>query len=230
MLTLFCSSNNLSDENKDQDQNDEKHREALRLLLEKFEVQDIFGLVDKHKHFDVPHGCHLVGTFGALPGLRFYFIHTVADKTSNPNELCGHKFTYIPGIGLRPYEFRPGPLLDKSEVDPEFFSQFINYLNEHKITSIGLEYTVPEVSDIVMHEIVLKRQRYMVLVERTWSLSLPNQFQRVPTCWRWLSKPRTISGEAVWCDKDKTTGGHIPPNDLPADIHLILAAVGVPQD
>ncbi|TVY74750.1 hypothetical protein Focb16_v005949 [Fusarium oxysporum f. sp. cubense] len=144
--------NELSYGNQDQDQDQDhgRHRESLRQLLEKFDVQDIFGLVDKHKHFDVPHDSHLIGTVGTF-GVRsqslFYLIRTVADKTSDPNELCGHKFTYIPGKGLRPYEFHQGPLLGIGKVDPEFFSQFIKYLNKYDITSIGLDDRLETVSN-----------------------------------------------------------------------------------
>ncbi|KAI3572001.1 hypothetical protein IWW34DRAFT_563573, partial [Fusarium oxysporum f. sp. albedinis] len=153
---------------QDQEQDQRRHRESLRQLLQKFDVQDIFGLVDKHKHFDLPHNSHLigtVGTFGVYPQSLFYLIRTVADKNSNLKELCGHKFTYIPGKGLRPYEFHQGPLLGESQVDPEFFSQFINYLNKYNITSIGLEYVIPQVSQIAMHEICSEEKRWMILIE-----------------------------------------------------------------
>ncbi|KPA35716.1 hypothetical protein FLAG1_11566 [Fusarium langsethiae] len=160
--------NELSYGNEDQDQSYGSHRESLRQLLETFDVQDIFGLVDKHKHFDVPLDSHLIGTigtFGACPKSLFYLTRTVADKTFNPNELCGHKFTYIPGQGLRPYEFHQGPLLDRSKVGPEFFSQFTNYLNKYNITSIGLEYVIPQLSQIETHEVVSEVKRWMILIE-----------------------------------------------------------------
>ncbi|KAI3565917.1 hypothetical protein IWW34DRAFT_711205 [Fusarium oxysporum f. sp. albedinis] len=189
--------NELSYGNKDQDQDqdDQRHRESLRQLLEKFDVQDIFGLVDKHKHFDLPDDSHLigtVGTFGVHPQSLFYLIRTVADKTSNPNELCGHKFTYIPGKGLRPYEFHQGPLLDDSKVKPEFFSQFINYLNKYNITSIGLEYVIPQVSQIAMHEICSEEKRWMILIEGKLPLDLPNPKQRAVIFWRLFQRARTF--------------------------------------
>ena len=216
--------NELSYGNEDQDQNHGSHRESLRQLLEKFEVQDIFGLVDKHKHFDVPQDSHLVGTVGTFrvcPRSLFYLTRTVADTFSNPNELCGHKFTYIPGEGLRPYEFRRGPQLEISKVDPELFSQFINYLNKHNITSIGLEYIIPQLSQIETHEVVSEEKRWMILIEGALPLNLPNPIQRVVTSWRW-PKSKTISGPATYCDKDPT-GKHVGPDDLPAEIYPMLA-------
>jgi hypothetical protein len=169
----------------------------------------------------VPYGSHLVAKFGISRGSPFSVIQTVDDETFNPDELCGHKFTYIPKIGLRPYEFRRGPLLGTSEVDPRFFPEFINYLDEHNLTSIGLEYTEPQVSGIKMYELVWKIQRRMILVKLTPSLKLRNQSQWVPTCWRRSSKSNTMSGPEVWCGKDKDTGKHKdPPEDFPVDIYL----------
>jgi hypothetical protein len=222
-IANVCSHNKLSYGNEDQDQNYKKHLESLRQLLEEFEVQDIFGLVDKHKHFDVPHDCHLVGQFGVSQESRFYLIQTVADQTSNPNELCGHKFTYIPKQGLRPYQFHRGPLPDINEVDPRFFSKFIGYLDKYKVTSIGLEYIIPQVSEIEMHEIVSERQGWMILIEGALPLNLPNPIQRVATCWRW-PKSKAISGAAIDCQKH-VTGKHVGPEDLPTEIYLMLAQI-----
>lgn len=242
--------NELSYGNKDQDKDLRRHRECLRQLLENFDVQDIFGLVDKHKHFDLPDDSNLigtVGTFGVHPQSLFYLIRTVADKNSNLKELCGHKFTYIPGKGLRPYEFHQGPLLGESQVHPEFFSQFINYLKKYNITSIGLEYVIPEVSQITMREICSEEKRWMILIEGALPLDLPNPkqraavfwrlfervgsfwrmfrravtrrrpTQRVVTSWRW-PKSKTIYGAATDCDKDQNAK-HVGTNELPAEIY-----------
>jgi hypothetical protein len=206
--------------NEDQDHG--RHLESLRQLLEKFDVQDIFGLVDKHKHFDVPHDSHLIGIIGkfeAHPETLFYLIRTVADKTFNPNELCGHKFTYIPGEGLRPYEFHQGPLLARSKVDPEFFSQFTNYLNMHNITSIGLEYVIPQLSQIETHEISSEKKKWMIQIAGK-SGNAPNPKRRAVTSWRW-PKSKKLSGPATDCDKDPD-GQHVGPDDLPAEIYRML--------
>jgi hypothetical protein len=218
--------NNLSYGTKDQDQNQEEHLESLRQLLEEYKVQDIFGLVDKHKHFDVPHDCHLAGQFGVIQESRFYLVQTVADQTSDLKKLCGHKFTYIPEQGqLLPYQFYQAPLPDISQVDPKFFSKFIGYLDNHKITSIGLEYIIPQISQIKTHEFSSGRGKWMILIEATLSLKSLNSDPREVTSWRWLSS-KAISGPSTDCQKD-VSGNHVGPEDLPPKVYLMLAQISL---
>ncbi|KPA35390.1 hypothetical protein FLAG1_11909 [Fusarium langsethiae] len=209
--------NNLSDENENQDR--EKHLEFLCCLLVKFNVHDKFGIVDPHEHFELPPGYHLVANFGVEQGAPVSLIEVVEDETFHPDKLCGHKFVFISGK-LRPYQFRSGPLLDTSAVDSRLFSELIEYFNEHKITSLGLEYTEPQVSGIRMYETVLKQERRMILRTITPSLMLSNDLKWVPTCWRCSSNSNPIPDPQDWCGKDKDTGKHKDPEDFQVDTYL----------
>lgn len=185
----------------------EKHLECLRQLIERSNAQDLFGVLLLHKHFKLQYGYHLAGNFGDVYGLRYYWTRTVADKTSDSTKLCGRKFMFIPGRGLRPYEFHQGILPNLHQVDPSFYSEFNNYLVEQNLTSImGLEYIVPELSEIGMTEFVSPSSGLQILVQTT--LPVLHQLLLVATGWRWPSGRIGISGEAVWCVKDKDTGKH----------------------
>jgi hypothetical protein len=107
-----------------------------------------------------------------------------------------------------------------NEVDPRFFSKFSGYLDKYKVTSIGLEYIIPQVSEIEMHEIVSERQGWMILIEGALPLDLPNPKRRAVTSWRW-PKSKKISGPATDCDKDPD-GKHVGPDDLSAEIYHML--------
>lgn len=215
--------NSLSDENENQDR--EKHLAFLCRLLVKFNVQDKFRIIDPHEHFKVPPGYHLIAKFGVHQGAPASLIETVKDETFNPDELCGHKFVFISGQGIHPYQFRRGPLLDTNVVDPRFFSELIEYFNENKITSLGLEYTEPQVSEIEMYETVFKEQKRMLLLKITTSLlRISCRLKMVPTCWRSHSKFKPIPIPQDWCGKDPDTGDHEPPSpkNLPANINSMM--------
>jgi hypothetical protein len=206
--------NNLSKESKDEDR--AEHIDFLLWLLNDCGVQDIFGIVDVHSHFDVPHGFHMVTEIedrnASLSRLR---TQLAQDKDLKPHELCGHKFIYTPGQGWHPYEFRLGPLLDTGEAYSKFFSRFSNYLDKHNITSLGLEYTIRQFSGIKMYETVWGNERRMVLEEILPSLRLSKQLLSVPTCWRWSSKSKDTMGPEVYCTIDPDTGDHVPPPPPP---------------
>lgn len=216
--------NNLFKESKDEDR--AEHIDFLLWLLKDCGVQDIFGIVDVHSHFDVPRGFHMVTKIedrnASLSCLR---TQPAQDKDLKPHELCGHKFVYTPGQGWHPYEFRFGPLLETNEAFSKFFSRFSNYLDEHNITSLGLEYTIRQVSGIQMYETVSKKERCMVLEEISPSLRLSKRLSWVPTCWR-CSTSKTISGAAILCQKDER-GVHVKPNreDFPVLFYLMLCVL-----
>jgi hypothetical protein len=204
----------LSKESKDQDR--AEHIDFLLWLLKNCGVQDIFGIVDVHNHFDVPRGFHMVTKIECpQAGKTFISTQPAQDKDLKPHELCGHKFAYIPGLGWYPYEFRLGPLLDANEAYSKFISRFSKYLDKHNITSLGLEYTIRQVSGIKMYETVSKKKRCMVLEEILPSLRLSKRLLWVPTCWRCSSKSKDKMGAEVYCTIDPDTFDHDPPKPKP---------------
>lgn len=214
--------NNLSEESKNEDR--DEHIDFLLWLLKDCGVQDIFGIVDVHSHFDVPRGFHMVTKIespnAGPPCLR---TEPAQDKDLEPDELCGHKFVYTPGLGWYPYEFRLGPLLDTNEVYSIFFSRLSSYLDQHNITSLGFEYTIPEVFGITMYETVSKKERHMVLEKISPSLRLSKRLLWVPTCWRCSSKSKDKMVEG-YCTKDPETYDHDPPSPKPKQRDLATAA------
>jgi hypothetical protein len=191
-------------------------------LLEECGVGDIFRIVDVHEHFNLPCGSHMVAKLEDPRAKRIRILTKPAqDKAFNPRELCGYKFMRIPGLGLRPFEFRFGPLLATNEVFSIFISRFSNYLVEHNITSLGLEYTIPEVFGKQTYETVSKKRRFMSQDEITTCSKLSNKLYWEPTAWACRSESKAMRGPEVWCGKDPDTGDHDPPKakDMPANIH-----------
>ncbi|EXK76285.1 hypothetical protein FOQG_18968 [Fusarium oxysporum f. sp. raphani 54005] len=214
--------NNLLKESKDEDR--DEHINFLLWLLKDCGVQDIFGIVDVHSHFDVPRGSHMVtkieGRNASFSRLR---TEPAQDKDLEP-ELCGHKFVYIPELGWYPYEFRLGPLLDTNEAYSKFFSRFSNYLDQHNITSLGFEYTIPQVFGITMCETVSKKEKHMVLEKISPSLRLSKRLLWVPTCWRCSTKSKDKMGVEGLCTIDPDTYDHDPPKPKPKQKDLATTA------
>uniref|UniRef100_A0A4E9ELG4 Uncharacterized protein n=1 Tax=Gibberella zeae TaxID=5518 RepID=A0A4E9ELG4_GIBZA len=226
--------NKLSEESKDQDR--AEHIHSLLWLLKECGVQDTFGIVDVHNHFDVPCGFHLVTKIeGHQAGKTCISTQLAQDEDLKSRELCGHKFAYIPGLGWYAYEFRLGTLLDTNEAYTKFISRFSKYLDKHNITSLGLEYTIPQLSEIQVYETVSKTQQKMDLKEFSEFSELPNGLRWVPTCWRWSSKSEDTMSPMVFCGIDPDTGDHDPPKpdppkpkDLINNVYPILGQLSLP--
>ncbi|EXL64476.1 hypothetical protein FOPG_19260 [Fusarium oxysporum f. sp. conglutinans race 2 54008] len=189
-----------------ENQDRQHHIDFLLWLLKDCGVEKDFRIVDVHTHFDVPHGYHMVAKLVATEAKRIRMsIEPARDETFEPHKLCGYKFTLVPEQGLRPYEFRLGPLLDTNEKYSDAISRVSNYLDEHKITSLGLEYTMPEVLGKPMYESVSEKNKSMFLDERRPS---SNELRWVPTAWRCSSESKGIAES--WCGV-KPNGDHKPP-------------------
>jgi hypothetical protein len=196
------------------------HIDFLLKLLKNNKVEHIFGIVDVHKHFDVPSGFHMVTKIeGPQAGKTCLSTQLAQDKDLEPHDLCGYKFAYIPGQGWHPYEFRSGTLLATDKAYSKFISQVSKYLCEHNITSLGLEYTIHQMFGIKVYETVSKTQRRMDLKEFSNLSELPGGVRWVPTCWR----SKDTMGPGIFCPLNPDTGKHEdqhrPPKGLENNVY-----------
>jgi hypothetical protein len=169
------------------------HLPHLRQLFEKFGVVNLLGVHILHRHFTVPDGFHLVGQTGTSD--EDLYLTELMDDKLNPDNVCGRKFVYDPQSGcLYPYELHYGPLPDTSNVDPEFFLQFNEYIVTHELTSmLGLMYIPQELLKHDMDEYIPRH--CALLLVRAASPRISNA--KVPTSWNFSDPTRIRETDCI---------------------------------
>ncbi|RHZ48873.1 uncharacterized protein CDV56_100296 [Aspergillus thermomutatus] len=114
------------------------HSQEIRKILTRYNVQDKFGIHLIHGHFEIPSDQVMLGHYFESPAGCWTKPVPIEDvDTSN---IHGHTFKLsLDGI-LVAYEYREGPPINVSEIDPSFFEDIFRYLLEHNLTDIfGLQ-------------------------------------------------------------------------------------------
>jgi hypothetical protein len=200
-------------------QKDGEHLPQLRLLFQKFGVQQLFGLHRLHRHSDILDGFQMAGRT-VIHNKHPYYWTKVVDDALKPSKVCGLKYIYHPEHGLCPYEFHEGDLPDISKVDPEFFLAVNKYLVKHDLTStFGLLYLAPGLLERSKLEFVLSNGE-MLLAQMASSLvqavlSILDNGATVATCWSWLNPMCTSEIRCLIFEDRK----HRKVNTEPQDVH-----------
>jgi hypothetical protein len=209
VIANSCSYNNLPEDNVliEIEEKVQEHLPQLRMIFEKFGVENVLGVNALHRHDIVLDGFHLAGK-AEIRDTGLQYLTEAVEDAHDPNQVCGLKFTYDSEYGSwTPYEFHKGPLPGTiSQVDPKFFLQFTDYLVTHNLTSVlGLMYIPKEMLTYDMIEFVFPNcvmvQTPMLVTDITTT---------VTTGWRFPEPNLTRKTHCV-PDRDTT---HPPPNDL----------------
>lgn len=133
----------------------QEHINKLADMFVKHNAHKILGLHLIHGHFRLHKNRILVGTNFENPAGRW----TKATKfhALQDTRYHGHIFVVTGGAeGMLAYEFQEGPLPDMSAVNPDFISEFINYILTHKLAGLlGLQVLCdakPSMMELVIDE------------------------------------------------------------------------------
>jgi hypothetical protein len=197
----------------------EEHLDHLLKIIWDCNASNKIGIIALHKHKTLPPNHSFVGYAEQAKKGYLYWIMKFANEKIDLDQVCGYKFAFVDGIGLYPFEFRKGQMLDLSGIAEILFLRIYQYLVDHDLTSrFGVMLLIPELSQKKRTELL--QRRGMVLIETE---SLPQtDLTTVPTAWQWDPDGAGTYGVGIECQKS-IKGGHVKPpdDDLLCDVYSI---------
>ncbi|KAF2970068.1 hypothetical protein GQX73_g3520 [Xylaria multiplex] len=144
---------NLLPDDADQRQVQEVHTQQLAAILERFNVQDKFGIHLIHGHLQLEADSIMLGT--ALTSVRGCWTKPTSIDDIDPAGIHGHIFKLTSKGELQAYEYREGPTMNLAGVDAAFFHELIQYLKTNNLVDLlGLQVLAKEVPEMMCEFVV----------------------------------------------------------------------------
>ncbi|KAM0513231.1 hypothetical protein ACHAPE_008079 [Trichoderma viride] len=155
---------NLLPDDGDQPDVQQVHLQELASLLERFHVQNKFGIHLIHGHLQLDVDSVMFGT--NLKSIRGCWTKPTSIDKIKPAEVHGHIFRLMASGNMQAYEYREGPIASLDNVNPVFFEELVKYLQANDLTDLlGLEVLTEEVPEM-MCEFVLENNGTVMLDSR----------------------------------------------------------------